>query len=202
MSQLQERIAQFRKMANDDPDNELGHFRLGQLLMEDGQFEEAAKSFARTLVISPHFSKVYSLLAQCRIKQDKKDDAIRVLKEGWQIADTRGDKMPRDEMGRLLVELGEAIPESTQPAGPATGDGFACQRPGCPMGNRARKLPAPPIPDEIGQRIQANICADCWDYWFRNFSIKVINELRLDLSTEIGQNEYDRHMKEFLGFAE
>ena len=27
MSQLQERIAQFRKMANDDPDNELGHFR-------------------------------------------------------------------------------------------------------------------------------------------------------------------------------
>jgi hypothetical protein len=34
MSQLQERIAQFRKMASDDPDNELGHFRLGQLLME------------------------------------------------------------------------------------------------------------------------------------------------------------------------
>ena len=32
MSQIQERIAQFRKMANDDPDNELGHFRLGQLL--------------------------------------------------------------------------------------------------------------------------------------------------------------------------
>ena len=32
MSQIQERIAQFRKMANDDPDNELGHYRLGQLL--------------------------------------------------------------------------------------------------------------------------------------------------------------------------
>ena len=35
--QLQERIAQFRKMAQDDPDNELGHFRLGQLYMEDDQ---------------------------------------------------------------------------------------------------------------------------------------------------------------------
>jgi hypothetical protein len=34
--QLEERIAQFRKMAEDDPDNELGHFRLGQLLMEAG----------------------------------------------------------------------------------------------------------------------------------------------------------------------
>jgi hypothetical protein len=39
MSQLQQRIDQFRKMANDDPDNELGHFRLGQLLMEGGQYE-------------------------------------------------------------------------------------------------------------------------------------------------------------------
>ena len=34
MSQLDERIAQFRKMATDDPDNELGHYRLGQLLMD------------------------------------------------------------------------------------------------------------------------------------------------------------------------
>ena len=38
MNPLEERIAQFRKMASDDPDNELGHFRLGQLLMENGQF--------------------------------------------------------------------------------------------------------------------------------------------------------------------
>ena len=49
MSQLQERIAQFRKMASDDPDNELGHFRLGQLYMEARQFEEAIASFCRTL---------------------------------------------------------------------------------------------------------------------------------------------------------
>ena len=58
------------------------------------------------------------------------------------------------------------------------------------------------MPDELGRRIYETICADCWDYWFRNFSIKVINEMRLDLSTEQGQAEYDRHMNEFLGFAE
>ena len=57
MNALQERIAQFRKMANDDPDNELGHFRLGQLLMEDGQHEEAVQSLRRTLELSPQFSK-------------------------------------------------------------------------------------------------------------------------------------------------
>ena len=64
MNQLHERIAQFRKMANDDPDNELGHFRLGQLLAEAGDHAEAAKSFDRTLELSPGFSKVFQLLGQ------------------------------------------------------------------------------------------------------------------------------------------
>ena len=204
MSQLQERIAQFRKMVNDDPENELGHFRLGQLLLEDGQLDEAAKSLLRTLELSPHFSKVYQLLAQCRIKLGKKDEAARVLTEGWHVADQRGDKMPREEMGRLLVELGQPVPQSTQPVGAAAGPGggFTCQRPGCAVGDRAHQLPAPPMPDEMGERIHESVCADCWEYWFRNFSIKVINELRLDLSTEHGQNEYDKHMREFLGFLE
>ena len=48
-------------------------------------------------------------------------------------------------------------------------------------------------------QIYERICADCWNDWFRNYSIKVINELRLDLSTERGQAEYDRYMREFLG---
>src|SRR5947207_213777 len=105
MSQLAERITQFRKMATDDPDNELAHLRLGQ-------------------------------------------------------------------------------------------------RPGCMEGKRAKQLPAPPIPDEIGERIYRDICGACWTLWFRDLSIKVINELRLDLSSEFGQTEYDRHMREFFGFEE
>ena len=203
MSQLQERIAQFRKMASDDPENELGHFRLGQLLMEDNQFDEAAKSFTRALEVNPVFSKVYQLLAECRLKLNQKDEAAKVLTAGWKMADERGDKMPRDAMGKMLQDLGQPVPHSTQPLAAAPGPGgFTCHRPGCPMGNHARQLPAPPMPDELGKRIYENVCADCWDYWFRNYSIKVINELRLDLSTEQGQAEYDRHMNEFLGFAE
>ena len=68
MNQLQERIAQYRKMASDDADNELGHFRLGQLLLEDGQYEEAVKSFRRTLELSPQFSKVFQLLGTSLMK--------------------------------------------------------------------------------------------------------------------------------------
>src|SRR5437868_10472119 len=101
MSQLQERIAQFRKMANDDPENELGHFRLGQLLLEAGQHEEAVQSFQRTLQLSPQFSKVYQLLATSLLKLQRQEDAVQVLQQGYAVADERGDNMPREEMGKM-----------------------------------------------------------------------------------------------------
>jgi Fe-S cluster biosynthesis and repair protein YggX len=198
MSQLQERIAQFRKMANDDPENELGHFRLGQLLMEAEQYEEAVQSLRRTLELSPQFSKVYQLLATSLLKLNRQEEAVQVLQQGYTVADERGDNMPRDEMGKMLVQLGRPVPASKRAEAP-TGAGFHCQRPGCMVGNRAHQLPKPPMKDELGQRIYETVCADCWNDWLRNYSIKVINELRLDLSTERGQEEYDRYMREYLG---
>jgi Fe-S cluster biosynthesis and repair protein YggX len=197
MSQLQERITQFRKMANDDPENELGHFRLGQLLMEAGQNEEAVQSFRRTLELSPQFSKVYQLLAKTLIALNRQDEAVQVLEKGFAVADERGDNMPRDEMAKMLGQLGKPVPQPKRPV--AGGDGFRCQRPGCMAGSRARKLAGPPIPDDVGREIYERVCADCWQDWLRNYSIKVINELRLDLSTERGQEEYDHHMREYLG---
>ena len=202
MNQLQERIAQFKKMANDDPDNELGHYRLGQLLMEAGQFEEAVASFRRTLELSPQFSKVYQLLGSSLIQLNRRDDAIKVLRDGFAMADERGDYVPRDEISKLLVQLGEPAPVSKKPAAGAAdgpGDGFRCQRPGCIAGSHARQLPKPPMNDELGQKIYASVCAECWDYWLKNLSIKVINEMRLDLSTDQGAEVYDQIMRETLG---
>jgi len=201
MSSLHDRIAQFRKMASDDPDNELGHFRLGQLLAEAGDHAEAVKSFQRTLELSPGFSKVFQLLGQSLLKLGKKAEAIDVWTRGWTVADERGDKMPRDEMARLLKENGAPTPEPTRPQtqeGPETG--FRCHRPVCLAGKWAKQLPAPPLPDELHTRIYREICADCWNDWLRNQSVKVINELRLDLSSEYGQEEYDKYMHEFFGF--
>ena len=204
MSPLEERIAQFRKMAQDDPDNELGHYRLGQLLLEAQRYDEAVQSFRRTLELSPQFSKVYQFLGKSLKELGRRDEAVSVLTKGFAVADERGDNMPRDEMARMLVELGEPAPQSKKPAAPAgaapAGEGgFRCQRPGCFSGSRARQLPKPPLGDDVGRRIYENVCAECWNDWLKNYSIKVINELRLDLSTEHGQEEYDRYMREFLG---
>ena len=81
MSQLHDRIAQFRKMANDDPDNELGHFRLGQLLLEAGEYEDAIQSFRRTLELSPQFSKVYQLLGTALVQAGKRDVTLDLKSE-------------------------------------------------------------------------------------------------------------------------
>src|SRR5437588_5519906 len=146
MSQLQDRIAQFRKMANEDPDNELGHYRLGQLLLEDGQYAEAVQSFQRTLELSPQFSKVFQLLATCHLRLGDQAQAIETLTKGFAVADERGDNMPRDEMARMLVELGEPPPVSRhgKAGAGAEGGGLQGQRPGCMWGARRRHAAAPP----------------------------------------------------------
>src|SRR5262249_34349218 len=135
----------------------------------------------------------------CLIKLNRTEEAANVLQEGFAVADERGDNMPRDEIVKMLVQLGKPAPVSKNTTMAAAGDGFRCQRSGCSYVNRARQLPKPPMNDEIGQRIYENVCADCWNDWLRNYSIKVINELHLDLSTERGQEEYDRYMREYLG---
>ena len=69
-------------------------------------------------------------------------------------------------------------------------------------GKRARQLPASPLPDAIGERIYTDVCAACWTLWFKDLSIKVINELRLDLEFRVRSGEYDKHMREFMGFED
>ena len=205
MSSLQDRIAQFRKMATDDPDNELGHFRLGQLLMEDNQFADAVTSLQRTVELSPQFSKVYQLLGECQIKLGANDKAIEVLTTGYKVADERGDKMPRDAMGKLLKDIGAPVPAAevaTAPVDDGPDSGFRCERPGCPSGRRAAPIVTPPMPDALGVRIMKHICAGCWELWRKDQSIKVINELRLDLSSESGSAEYDKYMREYFGFED
>src|SRR5213075_1704473 len=92
------RIAQFRKMANDDPNNELGHFSLGRALLEDGQYADAAKSFRRVIALNPNLSKTYQLLGQALLQlgDARRQEAMDTLTDGVRIAHSRGDLMPKN----------------------------------------------------------------------------------------------------------
>lgn len=193
-----ERIAQFRKMAQDDPENELGHFGLGKALLEAGEYAEAIPAFEKALSLNPEFSKAYQYLGECYAQLQQRDKALEIFQRGYEVAERRGDRVPRDEMAQWIRQLGGQIPTASKAPVSETATGFRCQRPGCPAGPFARQLPAPPMRDQLGQLIYERICADCWRDWLA-MGIKVINELRLDLSEESGQKTYEMYMKQYLG---
>lgn len=194
-SPTEQRIEQFRKMAEADPNNELGHFSLGRALFDSGDFAEAAKSFQRVIALNPNIGKVYHLLAQAQLKQNQKDLAIESLRTGARTAQRRGDLMPRNEMVKLLKELGESTEEfESQKTDQPVGEGeVLCSR----CGMVKKRLPAPPFSNALGKEIHAKVCADCWREWI-GMGTKVINELRLPLSDPQAQKIFDQHMFEFL----
>src|SRR5438034_5178620 len=112
------RIEQFRKMAADDPNNELGHFSLGRALLEAGDAAEAAKSFQRVIALNPNIAKAYQLLGEAQLATGHRDYAIQTLSEGVQVAQRRGESMPKNAMSEKLLELGAPVPQFEQPKPP------------------------------------------------------------------------------------
>jgi Fe-S cluster biosynthesis and repair protein YggX len=198
MSQTDSRIEQFRKMAEADPNNELGHFSLGKAYLDAGQTSEAIQSFQRSIDLNPSTAKVYQLLAMALLKEDRREEAIAKLTQGVEIAAVRGDLMPKNEMVRVLKELGAPVPVSataatTQPVGEGQ---VLCKR----CGRVAAQLPKPPYGGDLGSEIFENSCADCWREWI-GMGTKVINELRLPLADPQAQKIFKQHMREFLNLG-
>jgi Fe-S cluster biosynthesis and repair protein YggX len=190
------RIDQFQKMAHDDPNNEVAHFSLGREYLAAGQFEPALASFDRCLSLNANISKAYQLAAQALLELKRKDAAIARLTEGVRRADERGEMMPRNEMARMLQELGAAAPQfkSAGQAEQPVGEGRVL----CARCHRvAGKLPKPPFKGPHALEIFEKVCADCWREWIP-MGTKVINELRLPLNDPQAQKLYDQHMLEFL----
>ena len=195
MADIPTRIDQFKKMATDDPNNELGHFSLGRAYLEAGIYDNAASSFERVIEINPNMSRAYQLLASALLRQGNKDAAIARLTQGLKIAHERGDMMARNDMVKMLQESGAVIPElkkaeSDRPVGQGE---VLCNR----CGRIGPRLPEPPFSNALGKEIQEKTCAPCWREWI-GMGTKVINEMRLPLSDPQAQKIFDQHMIEFL----
>ena len=199
--EMDQRIEQFKKMAREDPDNELGHFSLGKACLDAGKPQEAIAPLAKAIELKPTMSKAYQLLADAYERAGQHAKALETLTRGVGVADAQGDRMPRDAMAKVLRDAGSAVPEFKSAAreeagisssGPSA-SGFKCARCGRPDGQLAK----PPFKGDIGQRIFNGVCQTCWREWI-GMGTKVINELGLVLSTPAGQQAYDQYMLEFL----
>jgi Fe-S cluster biosynthesis and repair protein YggX/predicted TPR repeat methyltransferase len=194
MADLSARIDQFRKMTEADPENELGHFSLGNALLESGDAAGAVVSFRRVLELKPQISKVYQLLGKAQLKLGQKDEAIDTLKRGATIAHERGDMIVKRDLLAQLGEFGIDMPELHVQREVQVGEGqVLCKR----CGQVGGRLPRPPFKNAFGQEIQANTCANCWREAIA-MGTKVINELRLPMSDPQASKVWDQHIREFL----
>ena len=192
------RIEQFRKMATDDPNNALGHFSLGRELLNAGMAAEAVPSFERVIEIDPNLSRAYQLLGTALLRLDRREQAVERLTAGLTVAHERGDVLPKNEMTRMLRELGAPVPELSSRRGAVeVGEGqVQCKR----CGRVAAKLPRQPMRNDFGKEIYDNICADCWREAIGH-GTKVINELRLPMNDPQASKLWDQHIREFLNLA-
>jgi len=183
-----ERITQFENMATADPNNDMAHFSLGSAYLQAGRATDAAASLERCITLNPEMSKAYERCAQAMISSGWEDRAADVLRRGYTIAASRGDRMPMEAMGGMLDDLGLPRPNvSTEGSVSASGE--------------STMLEAPPFKGPVGEWIAANIAAARWDAWIHQ-GTKVINELRLDLSRPEDSAMYDQHMREYLDIPE
>ena len=63
-------------------------------------------------------------------------------------------------------------------------------------GERREGLANPPFPNEIGRRIGAEVCAQCWREWVQRQQM-IINHYGLDLMSEDAQTFLFDNMKAF-----
>ncbi len=199
MADVNARIEQFKKMAEADPDNELGHFSLGRAYLDAGMEADAIVCFTRALEINKNLSKVYQLLAQAELKLGNREQAVDALTRGVQVADARGDLMVKNAMIDALREQGAPIPElKSQQVVAQVGEGeIKCTR----CGQIRPALTKPPFNHPMGKFIFERICSPCWREWI-GMGTKVINELRLPMSDPQAQKMFDQHMLDFLGLQE
>lgn len=199
MPSIDERIAQWEKMASEAPDD-MAFFSLGNAYREAERYEDAAEAFSRAIEMNPDMSRAFQLRGQVLIKLDRKDDAAATLTEGYHVAARRGDVMPQKAIGALLEKLGAPVPQvetAVEEEPVAEGEDTVLDR---RTGRPQKRLDSPPMRGKLGQYIYDHFGQATWNEWIGQ-GTKVINELRLDFSNQAHQDTYDQYMLEWLGIT-
>ncbi|MCA9302549.1 MAG: Fe(2+)-trafficking protein [Phycisphaerales bacterium] len=190
------RIAQFTKLTQDDPTNDMAFFSLGNALQQAGRQREAGDAFSECFKLNAAMTKAAQLAGRAYIDAGEPHSARPVLLKGYEEAVTRGDLMPKDAIAGMLGEIDEPVPAiENKPASVDEGDGdFRCTK----TGRMGTQLSRPPFRNGMGQWIYESISKETFDDWIR-LGTKIINELRLDLSRDDHDAAYEYAMRIYLG---
>ena len=86
-----ERIEQFRKMAQANPDDDLAHYALGQALVDADRHGEAVNVFRHVIKLNQSYSRAYLLLGQSLETVGDEPGAVDTYQTGYAAAMNRGD---------------------------------------------------------------------------------------------------------------
>lgn len=201
-----QRIEEFRKMAQANPDDELAHFALGQALLNADRHAEAIGALKYVTRLNPDFSKAWVLLGEAHVGVGDDLQAVEVWQQGYEVAIKQGHLMPANEIKAFLEAQGAEVPDvspgQVAEAGPEDDrepeEGEIRDH---RTGRIGQVMRFNPFEDEIGEWIQGHISQESWQDWME-MSVKVINELRLDLGDPQAQQMYDQYMRDFLAIPE
>lgn len=208
------RIEQFRNMARANPDDDLAHFALGQALFDARRFGEAAIVLKTVLRLNADYSRAYVILGRSQAEMGDTDAAVETWQAGFEAAGRRGDLMPANELKSLLAAQGHPVADTVGLVGIGESDRDDPNREAVDMrepgegevrdvrtGRIGARMKFDPFGDEIGAFIEANVSQDSWQAWM-DMSIKLVNELRLDLGDPEAQRIWDLQMKDFLNLPD
>ena len=85
------------------PDNAVGHYHLGRILLETGRVDDAMASFERATTVNPAFEPAYLALASMYEARHDKDRAVAVLKKYLQNVNPRNREI-RHQLVRIYVD--------------------------------------------------------------------------------------------------
>lgn len=210
------RIEQFRNMARANPDDDLAHFALGQSLMDARRFAEASIVLKTVVRLNADYSRAYVLLGRAQAELGETDAAVETWRAGLTAALRRGDLMPANELKSLLAAQGQPFEDGPSGTSGLLGIGESAEDAPLPVDDRepgpnevrdvrtgrvGPKMTFDPFGDAIGAFIEANVSQESWQAWME-MSIKLVNELRLDLGDPEAQRVWDLQMKDFLNLPD
>ena len=99
------RVEIFHQVLDLDPDDAIGNFGLGELLAEEGRYDEAVKHLERALAVDPRYSAALLALGRAHEGAGNRAVATRVYRGGIEIAAARGDLATANKMQERLAIL-------------------------------------------------------------------------------------------------
>ena len=99
------RAEMFRKVLKIDPDDAVGNFGLGELLVEEGRYAEAVDHLERALAADPRYSAALLALGRAYEGADDLAAARETYRRGVDVAAAKGDLATANKMQERLVVL-------------------------------------------------------------------------------------------------